>query len=178
MCNVLVLDDDPKQLSWIVSIVKGVLRNYRPTSSLLPRALNESPWFQIQVPQRNDPIDDIRREQWVDALLNGAGVIDTISVDVAIVDLCLTDPPQMRDPEGLWICSKLRKRYGEDCFIILVSAKSQTDEPSINGAWFKYVPAPTVRINEVVGIREDDVSSSRTQLADALRKGLSLAKVS
>ena len=167
MPNVLVLDDNPIQLAWIANVVTSCFQG--ANFALFPREVNTNRRFQIHVPRRNGPTDDAGREAWASELLNGAGVADGSQVDIAIVDLCLTDPPQLRDPEGIWICSALRKRF-PDCFIILVSSKSATDQPSISGGWFKYVPIPSVRIDEVVGIRDDDAVSSRSQLATAIRK--------
>lgn len=171
MCNVLILDDNPIHLSWITGVVDGCLSGVNLTR--FPSALNGTSRYQISVPQRNDPVDEIAREAWSQAVLASADVTDGVSIDIAIVDLCLTDPPQLRDPEGVWICAALRRRF-PDCFIILVSFKSMAEQPLISGGWFKYVPIPSVRIDEVVGLREDDMTSSRTQLANAIYKARSL----
>jgi hypothetical protein len=172
MCTILILDDNPRQLSWVLAIVKNVLQSVSPLR-FLPPILNESLFAQLDFPHRCDPINDERRFAWTRQVLADSGVTEQVSVDIAIIDLCLTNPPQLADPEGLWMCSALRDRFPES-FLILISEKSQTDQPSIHGGWFKYVPVPRVRIDEVVGIREDDVISSRTQLATALRKWASL----
>ena len=174
MCNVLVLDDNPRQFAWIVDTVANVLRS-AGKFTLFPRDVESCKENGVKVPPRNQGFDVKQQEAWVAEILKSADLADDCLIDIAIVDLCLTNPPQLRDPEGLWICSSLRKRFPK-CFIILVSSKSKVDstlrEPPVSGGWFKHVPDPPVRIDEVVGIREDNPGTSRSQLAAAVREML------
>lgn len=168
MCNVLVLDDNSMQARWLAKTAHDVLRSIGKFT-LLPNDVLTS--GVVRLPPRPERVDDSKREDWANAALESAGVCT--SLEIAIVDLCLSRPEQLPDPEGLWVCAAIRKRF-PDCFIILVSSKATTELPTIAGNWFRFVPTPQVRIDEVVGIREDDPVSSHSQLVSVLRKSVAL----
>jgi hypothetical protein len=168
MCNILILDNFPQQLGWIVDSVNGALKSvgkYR----FMPDGLKSNRSMQIVIPPRPEPLNDTSRAQWVDQVLKNCEVDAHSKLDIAIVDLCLTSSDHLEDPEGIWVCSALRKMF-PDCYIIMVSSKTVTDQPNISGGWFRHVQIPKARIDEVVGIRDDDLTSSRNRLQHIVRE--------
>lgn len=105
MCRILVISDERNQWEY----VREVVYCHNPKHQVVPEE------FICYGSRPTAPA----KSDWIDNVLSPlAGQ----SPDIAIVDLHLSKPENMRDPEGIWILAELSMRF-PDCYLILVTGK-------------------------------------------------------